>query len=1022
MPEQPPPFDEVFHEALRRPAGPERDRYLEEVCQGHPELRQRLENLLRAVAQAGTFLEEPAEDPFPTIDQPIGETPNTVIGHYKLLELIGEGGMGTVWMAQQTEPVKRLVALKLIKAGMDSKAFVARFEAERQALALMDHPNIARVLDGGTTSTGRPYFVMDLVKGVPITKYCDEHRLTPQQRLELFIPICEAVQHAHQKGIIHRDLKPSNVLVALYDGRPVPKVIDFGVAKAMGQTLTEQTLVTGFGAVVGTLEYMSPEQAELNQLDIDTRSDIYSLGVLLYELLTGSPPFRRNDLAKAGILEMLRLIREQEPSKPSTKLSTEDKLPTLAANRGMEPARLTRLIRGELDWIVMKSLEKDRSRRYGTAMDLAADLQRYLKGEPVQAAPPSTAYRFRKFVHRHRTATSLGLVILVSLLAILVNQISASLRIRSERDRAIAAAEQERQAKKESATRLAQIERINNTVFDIFTDFDIRKVKAGPDPVEAVLAQRLIHAGHQLDARAIDDPVVWANLQNRLGQTLVSLGRPKEAITFLEVARDTRQNRLGKDHPDTLASMNDLAVAYQYAGRLDLAVALMEETVQLRQDRLEPDHPDTLLSMHNLATIYSALGRHSEALKLREETLIRRRNKLGVDHHDTLKTQYNLGVSYFYLSRYSEAIRIFAETLQLYKAKFGADHPESLGAMNNLANTYAMIGRYADAAKLHEETLSLRRARLGPDHPDTLWTMNNLANCYDALDRRNEALQLREETLARRKVKLGAEHPDTLASLNNLAISYSYLGRHEDALRLREEAVALRKVKLGVDHPETLRSLDNLALSYRALGRHAEAIQIHDSTLAQYRAKLGPDHPDTLDCLNNLGEDFVVAGQFDKAMPLLEETLRLRTAKLGPDHPSTLASLNILAQMLAHCPDVTRRDPQRALQLATLAAAKDPKSAAFHVTLGSIRYRLGDGKGAINNLEHALQLRKANDPASAKAGFFLAMAHWRLGEKDKARQWFDQAVAWMRSASKNATDLTQFHAEAAELLGIGKKD
>ena len=314
-----------------------------------------------------------------------------MIGPYTLIEEIGEGGMGSVWMAQQTEPVKRLVAIKLIKAGMDSRQVIARFEAERQALALMDHPNIARVLDAGTSSVNRPYFVMDLVKGMPITRYCDEHHLTPQQRLELFIPVCQAVQHAHQKGIIHRDLKPSNVLVALYDGKPVPKIIDFGVAKAAGQQLTDKTLVTGFGAIVGTLEYMSPEQAEINQIDIDTRSDIYSLGVLLYELLTGSPPFSQKALTQVGMLEMLRVIREQEPTKPSTKLSTAEGLPTLAANRGTEPARLTKLVRGELDWIVMKGAGegpqpplRDRQR--------LRDGRRALSGQRARAGLSSVAY------------------------------------------------------------------------------------------------------------------------------------------------------------------------------------------------------------------------------------------------------------------------------------------------------------------------------------------------------------------------------------------------------------------------------------------------------------------------------------------------------------------------------------------------------------------------------------------------------------------------------------------------------
>jgi WD40 repeat protein/serine/threonine protein kinase/tetratricopeptide (TPR) repeat protein len=404
---------ELFLHAVGKLPPEQWDAYVAGACGGDAELEQQVGHFLQVHREAGSFLESPAPVQAATIDEPCRERPGTVIGPYKLLEPIGEGGMGTVWMAQQQEPVKRLVALKLVKAGMDSKLVLARFEAERQALALMDHPNIARVLDGGTTRTGPPYFVMDLVKGMPITRYCDEHRLTPRQRLELFLPVCQAVQHAHQKGIIHRDLKPSNVLVAPYDGKPVVKVIDFGVAKAAGQQLTDKTLVTGFGAIVGTLEYMSPEQAELNNQDIDTRSDVYSLGVLLYELLTGSPPFSRKDLGRAGLVEMLRVIREQEPTRPSTKLSTVEGLPTLAANRGTESAKLAKLVRGELDWIVMKALEKDRNRRYETANGLAMDVQRYLADEPVAAGPPSAAYRLRKFARRNkRMLATIGVIAL----------------------------------------------------------------------------------------------------------------------------------------------------------------------------------------------------------------------------------------------------------------------------------------------------------------------------------------------------------------------------------------------------------------------------------------------------------------------------------------------------------------------------------------------------------------------------------------------------------------------------------
>lgn len=411
--------------------------FLEKACADNAALRAEVEKLLQAWSELGSFHEAPRTALGATADQPTVAGLGTVIGRYRLVEPVGEGGMGTVWMAQQTEPIKRLVAVKLIKAGMDSKQVLARFEAERQALALMDHPNIAKVHDAGTTPDGRPFFVMELVKGVPITKYCDQHRLTPRQRLGLFVPVCQAIQHAHQKGIIHRDIKPSNVLVALYDDMPVPKVIDFGVAKATGAQLAEQPLYTSFGAVVGTVEYMSPEQAGLYQLDVDTRSDIYSLGVLLYELLAGSPPFTRKELEKAGMLEMLRVIREQEPSKPSRKLSTADGLPTLAANRGTEPAKLTKLVRGDLDWIVMKALEKDRNRRYETANGFAMDVQRYLADETVEACPPSAGYRFRKFVRRNKWSLAVAGLVLFFLI-LLGSGAGWALRDREAREQEIA--------------------------------------------------------------------------------------------------------------------------------------------------------------------------------------------------------------------------------------------------------------------------------------------------------------------------------------------------------------------------------------------------------------------------------------------------------------------------------------------------------------------------------------------------------------------------------------------------------
>jgi serine/threonine protein kinase len=581
---------ELFLRAVGQVPPEQWDAYLSEACGADDELRRQVAHLLQVHREAGSFLDRPAAGlaargaaggPEGETAAFQGETPGTAIGLYKLLEQIGEGGMGTVWMAQQTEPVKRLVALKLIKAGMDSKQVLARFEAERQALALMDHPNIARVLDGGTASGGRPYFVMDLVKGRPITRYCDEHHLTPRQRLELFLPVCQAVQHAHQKGIIHRDLKPSNVLVAPYDGKPVVKVIDFGVAKAAGQQLTERTLVTGFGALVGTLEYMSPEQAELNNHDIDTRSDIYALGVLLYELLVGSPPFTNKDLQTVGLVETLRAIREREPTKPSAKLSTAEALPVLAANRGTEPTKLTRLVKGELDWIVMKALEKDRNRRYESASALAADVQRYLGDEPVLACPPSAGYRFRKFARRNRTALAMASLALVSLIAFAAAGLLAYRNRLTEEDRLAEQKEHEERLlaeKRQNALEKALMVAMSG-------DFDG--------------AEKAIGEAELLGASAGQVRMLRGQVAFHRGDVPAATRELEQAVRLL---------------PESVAARAMLALAYYNGGQ----TALMEQAWQ-HLDRMTPSTPEDFLFQGQI----EAILRHERSLQTLDEAVRR---------------------------------------------------------------------------------------------------------------------------------------------------------------------------------------------------------------------------------------------------------------------------------------------------------------------------------------------------------------------------------------------------------------
>jgi len=694
------------------------------------------------------------------------------IGPYRLVQMLAVGGMGEVWRAEQTEPFHRTVALKLIKAGMDTRAVVARFESERQALALMEHPNIAKVFDAGTTPVGRPYFVMEYVPGLAITDYCDKHKLTIKERLALFMQVCEGVQHAHQKGVIHRDLKPSNVLVEELDSKAVPKIIDFGLAKAMGQRLTEMTMFTEVGGMVGTPDYMSPEQADRNERNIDTRTDVYSLGVILYELLVGALPFGSQELRAAGVEAMLQKVRQEEPLRPSTKLRTlGQSSKDSAVKRREEPESLQRHLRGELDWITMKALDKERTRRYGSPAELAADIERHLHDQPVLAGPPSASYRASKFVRRHRFGVGVAAAALLLLVTFAITMALQARRIAKERDRANREAETSK--------------RVSEFMTNMFKVSDPGQARGNSVTAREILDK----ASKEIRAGLSTDPEVQAQMMHVMGGVYDNLGLYPQAQSLFTDAVETRRHVLGAENRKTLQSMSRLSGVLREQGNYAQAEQLQRDALATQLRTLGTEDPDTLDSMSQLASILYSEARYGDAEKYGRTALDSQRRILGAEHASTLWSMDVLASVYSDEGRLADAEKLFAEGLAIRRRVLGPDHPDTLSLMDGYATTLAQEHHNDEAEKLLRETLSVRSRVLGPDHRDTLMSMNNLANMLFVEARYNEAERLERETLDLQRRVLGPNHPDTAMSIYNLGGIALHKGKRDEALSLLREAV-----------------------------------------------------------------------------------------------------------------------------------------------------------------------------------------------------------------------------------------
>jgi serine/threonine protein kinase/tetratricopeptide (TPR) repeat protein len=877
----------IFTDALQLPAA-ERDAFLEHACEDG-ELRVRMKALLHAHDLAGNFFEHPPAKE--TIEERLGmrsrEKPGDRIGRFTLLEQIGEGGCGVVFLAEQEEPIRRRVALKVIKPGMDTEKVIARFSAERQALALMDHPNIAKVFDAGETDSGRPYFVMELVAGIKITEYSDRHSLSTEERLKLFVRVCQAIQHAHQKGIIHRDIKPSNLLVTTsLEGEAVPIVIDFGVAKATAeQQLTDGTLLTAVGFLIGTPAYMSPEQAAISNEDLDTRTDIYSLGVLLYELLTGATPFNIDELLKVGLDEIRRVIREQEPSRPSAALRriADADLAALAQKRRAAPPTLIRAVCGDLDWIVMKALEKDRKRRYPTAHGLALDIQRHLSREPILARPPSTLYRVEKTVLRNKLLFGgiavLALLLLAGLVAV------SSLLVKERRSRHIA---------ERASIKSQQV----TTFLERMLDGVGPSVALGRDTT--MLREILDETARRIGTEIIDQPTVESELRDLIGRLYHQTGNYKEAEAMHRVALTINQKVFGSESAAAAASLNDLGVVLMAVGKLSEAEDANRQALSIRRKLFGENNADTATSLNSLANVYRQTRRTKEAEIMAREALATRCQLFGERNLQVADSLRNLSIIMGDAGKWSESEIMAREVLRLRRELLGDEHPWVASALNDVGWAVGGLNRLQEAELLEREALAMRQRLLGGEHPDVAKSLYLVGERMRQRGSVTEAHSILHAAFSIQRKLLGEDNPALIDTLKSLALALKATSRWPELEMVYRDALAVWRKQAGPHDPQTLWVARDLASTLEAQGKWQEAEVVHREALGAWRKRSGNDDPQTLYTLDLLGIALEAQSKWEDAVVVYRETLSAWRKRAGDQDSQTLPKWESLARTLCN--------------------------------------------------------------------------------------------------------------------------